>query len=89
MATHIEMDDEYSQISTYHGTLDKKYSFVVEVSYNSNRVGYNIDSIEFMAIKREDNMTKHYWSQSEKRIKDFIMKWLFEEPKNQGESEDE
>ena len=85
MSTHIAMDDEYSQISTYHGTLDKKYSFVVEVSYNSNRVGYNIDSIKFMAIKKEDNMTKYYWSQSEKRIKDFVIKWLFGEPRNKGE----
>ena len=83
MSTHIEMDDEYSQISTYHGTLDKKYSFVVDVSYRTNRIGYNVDSIKFLGDT--DKKSKHYWRQSEKRIKDFVIKWLFGEPRNKGE----
>ena len=89
MSIQIEMDeDNFSQITTYHGTLDEKYSFIVELSYRTSRVGYNIDSIEFMAIKREDNMPTEYWREAREKIKDFIMKWLFKKPKNQDEMED-
>ena len=88
MSTHIEMDeDNFSQITTYHGTLDEKYSFIVELSYRTNRVGHNIDSIEF--IGNTDKESKIYWTKAEDKIKDFVMKWLFEKPKNQGELEDE
>ena len=88
MSTHIEMDeDNFSQITTYHGTLDEKYSFIVELSYRTNRVGHNIDSIEF--IGNTDKESKIYWIQAKDKIKDFVMKWLFEKPKNQGELEDE
>ena len=48
MSTHIEMNDQYSQVTSYNGTLDKKYSFVVKVSYRTSRsLGYSIDSIEY------------------------------------------
>ena len=88
MSTHIEMDeDNFSQITTYHGTLDEKYSFIVELSYRTNRVGHNIDSIEF--IGNTDKESKIYWIKAEDKIKDFVMKWLFKKPKNQGELEDE
>ena len=92
MSTHIKMDeDDFSQITTYHGTLDEKYTFVVELSYNTNRVGHEIDSIEFVGNKDTDpdDETKIYWNKAEDKIKDFVMKWLFEKPKNQGEMENE
>ena len=48
MSTHIEMnEDNFSSVTTYHGVLDKQYSFIVKLSYNTNRVGHNIDSIEY------------------------------------------
>ena len=83
MATHIKMDeDNFSQITTYHGTLDEKYTFIVELSYNTNRVGYNIDSIEFVAADNlYSNKSKKYWSRAEDKIKDFVTKWLFEKTK--------
>jgi hypothetical protein len=88
MSTHIEMDDQYSQVTTYNGMLDEKHSFIVEVSYRTSRsLGYSIDSIEF--ISPEEDESKEYWRTSEDKIKDFIVKWLFEKPKNQGEMEDE
>ena len=80
MSIHIEMDeDNFSQITTYHGTLDEKYSFIVELSYNTNRVGYNIDSIEFIeADNLYSNKSKKYWRKAKDKIKDFVIKWLFE-----------
>ena len=84
MSTHIQMADEYSQVSTYYGVLDDKYQFMVEISYNSEIGNHNIDSIEFLAIKRVDDMPKEYWSKSKEKIKDFVMKWLFERKDNNG-----
>jgi len=80
MSIHIEMDeDNFSQITTYHGTLDEKYTFIVELSYNSNRIGYNIDSIKFIeADNLYNNKSKKYWRKAEDKIKDFVIKWLFE-----------
>ena len=78
MSTHIQMADEYNQVTTYYGVLDNKYQFMVEVLYSSEEGNHNIDSIEFLAIKRIDDMPKEYWSKSKEKIKDFIMKWLFD-----------
>ena len=85
MSTHIKMnEDNFSQITTYHGTLDEKYTFVVELSYNSNRIGYNIDSIEFIAADNlYSNKSKKYWSKAEEKIKDFVIKWLFKGSKDE------
>ena len=90
MSTHIEMnEDNFSSVTTYHGILDKQYSFIVELSYNTNRVGHNIDSIEFIGRPdwKTDKESKTYWIKAEDKIKDFVMKWLFEKPKNQDEME--
>ena len=86
MSTHIKMDeDNFSQITTYHGTLDEKYTFIVELSYNTNRVGYNIDSVEFIeADNLYSSESSKYWKKAENKIKDFVMKWLFtKEEKNE------
>jgi hypothetical protein len=89
MSTHIQMADEYNQVTTYYGALDDKYQFMVEISYNSEIGNHNIDSIEFLAIKRADDMSKEYWSKSKEKINDFVLKWLFNKPKNQEELENE
>ena len=85
MSTHIEMNDQYSQVTTYNGMLDEKHTFIVEVSYRTSRsLGYSIDSIEF--ISPEEDESKEYWHKSKEKIKDFIMKWLFDKPKNKKEN---
>ena len=80
MSTHIKMDeDNFSQITTYHGTLDEKYTFIVELSYNTNRVGYNIDSIEFIGdTEHFFGKSEQYFKKAEDKIKSFVMKWLFD-----------
>ena len=87
MSTHIKMADEYSQVTTYYGELDDKHSFSVEISYNSEVGNHNITSIEF--VEDYSDKGKGYWKHAEDKIKDFVMKWLFERPKNPGEIEDE
>jgi len=90
MSTHIKMDDEYSEVSTYYGSLDDKYQFTVEVSYNSEIGNHNITSIEFIGdTEHFFGKSEQYFKKAEDKIKDFVMKWLFEKPKNQVEMEDE
>ena len=88
MSTHIKMNEEYTQVTTYHGKLDDKYPFLVEVSYGSSwdaKNNHYISSIEFIAA---DNLysskSKKYWRKAENKIRDFITKWLFEKPKEES-----
>ena len=85
MSTHIKMNEEYTQVTTYHGKLDNKYPFIVEVSYGSSWDAINnnyISSVEFVAA---DNLysskSKKYWRKAENKIRDFVKKWLFDKPK--------
>ena len=89
MSTHIKMADEYSEVTTYYGVLDDDYHFMIEVSYNSTVGNYNITSIEFIGRPdwKTDIAPKTYWIKAEDKIKDFVMKWLFDKPKNKGEME--
>jgi len=84
MSTQIKMDDEYTQVTTYYGQLNKKYSFMVETTYNSVEEKHYISSIEFVAA--DDlycSKSKKYWRKAEDKIKDFVMKWLFAKPKDE------
>ena len=84
MSTHIKMNDNFHQVTTYHGILDNKYTFAVELSYNTNNKSnsYHIDSVEFIAADNlYSNKSKKYWSRAEDKIKDFVTKWLFEKTK--------
>ena len=82
MSTHIKMDDEYTQVTTYHGQLNKKYSFMVETTYNSVEEKHYISSIEFVAADDlYSSKSKKYWRKAENKIRDFIKKWLFDKPK--------
>jgi hypothetical protein len=45
--------------------------------YDSYTETYEIESIDFDPIKKEENMPTEYWDKSKKRITDFINKWLF------------
>ena len=84
MSTHIKMADEYSQVTTYYGTLNDKYSFMVETSYNSEIDNHQISSIEFVAANDlYCSKSKKYWRKAEDKIKDFVMKWLFAKPKDE------
>ena len=81
MSIHIKMNEEYTQVTTYHGKLDDKYPFLVEVSYGSSwdaKDNNYISSVEFVAA---DNLysskSKKYWRKAENKIRDFVMKWLF------------
>ena len=81
MSMHIKMNEEYTQVTTYHGKLDDKYPFLVEVSYGSSwdaKDNNYISSVEFVAA---DNLysskSKKYWRKAENKIRDFVMKWLF------------
>jgi len=81
MSTHIKMNEEYTQVTTYHGKLDDKYPFLVEVSYGSSwdaKDNNYISSVEFVAA---DNLysskSKKYWRKAENKIRDFVTKWLF------------
>jgi hypothetical protein len=81
MSMHIKMKDEYTQVTTYHGKLDDKYPFIVEVSYGSSWDAINnnyISSVEFVAA---DNLysskSKKYWRKAEDKVRDFVTKWLF------------
>ena len=75
------MNEEYTHVTTYHGKLDDKYPFLVEVSYGSSwdaKDNNYISSVEFVAA---DNLysskSKKYWRKAENKIRDFVMKWLF------------
>ena len=81
MSMHIKMKDDYTQVTTYHGKLDDKYPFIVEVSYGSSWDAINnnyISSVEFVAA---DNLysskSKKYWRKAEDKVRDFVTKWLF------------
>ena len=87
MSIHIKMNEEYTQVTTYHGKLDDEYPFLVEVSYGSSwdaKDNHYISSVEFVAA---DNLysskSKKYWRKAENKIKDFVMKWLFSKPKDE------
>ena len=86
--THIQMDENYQSITKYHGTLDGKFKFTVNHMYDSYTETYEIESIDFDPIKKEENMPTEYWDKSKKRIKDFVDKWLFGHGDDEGESED-
>ena len=91
MSIHIKMSDGYKQVTTYYGGLDNHHPFIVEVSYDSNTGIHDITSIEFLDLNRksDNDLPKEYWSKSKEKIKDFVMKWLFKKPENQGGMEDE
>ena len=85
MSMHIKMKDDYTQTTTYHGKLDDKYSFIVEVSYGSSWdavKNHYISSVEFIGCSEVKG--KKYWSKAEDKIKDFVMKWLFTKEKKDG-----
>ena len=78
MSTHIKMDEEYTQVTTYHGKLDDEYPFLVEVSYGSSwdaKDNHYISSVEFIGCSEVKD--KKYWRKAENKIKDFVTKWLF------------
>lgn len=85
--THIKMDEEYEAVTTYQGMLDDKFHFTVNVTYDSYVKSYKITGINFDPIKKEENMPTKYWDKSKKRIEDFIMKWLFGNPKEEEEAD--
>ena len=76
MSTHIQMDEEYIQLTTYYGKLNDEHSFVVELLYNSEIKNHNITSIEF--IEGKEGKSDMYWNKAENKIRDFVMKWLFD-----------
>ena len=88
MSTHIKMNEEYTQVTTYHGKLDDKYPFLVEVSYGSSwdaKDNHYISSVEFIGCS--DVKGKKYWRKAESKIKDFVTKWLFEKSEDNDEKE--
>jgi len=91
MSTHIKMDEEYTQVTTYHGKLDDEYPFLVEVSYGSSwdAIDNNyISSVEFVAADDlYSSKSKKYWRKAENKIRDFVMKWLFEKSEDTDEKE--
>ena len=86
MSMHIKMkDNEYQQVTTYYGKLDNKYPFIVEVSYGSSwdaKDNHYINSVEFVTSGNlYDDKPEKYWRKAEDKVKDFVMKWLFDKPK--------
>ena len=82
MSTHVKMSDEYSTVTTYYGTLNDKYPFMVETSYNSEIDNHHISNIEFISEgDLYSGKSDKYWKKSEAKIKEFVTKWLFDKPK--------
>ena len=84
MSMHIKMKDEYTQVTTYHGKLDDKYHFLVEVLYGSSldAKDNHYISIEFIADGELYNgKPKKYWRKAEDKVRDFVTKWLFAKEK--------
>ena len=80
MSIHIEMEDDYHSTTYYQGTVNEKHDFLVEIIYSSNMNDHTINAIEW--IEKQGNvdfkMSKKLESKAEDKIKDFVMKWLFE-----------
>ena len=81
MSMQINFSSDYFETTTYSGTVDKKYNFIVEVYYNSHAKFYNVDSIEW-----EDEPIKDK-DKAEQRIADMVMKWHYGDPDHVQEEE--
>jgi hypothetical protein len=86
---HIEMEDSYSQIIYYYGKLNDKYNFCVLMSYDStiSKVDYKIQEIKWTdgeALEPNEKLKK----EAEPKIKDFVMKWLFDRPEEENDREE-
>ena len=80
MSIHIEMEDDYHSTTYYQGTVNEKHDFLVEIIYSSNMNHHTINAIEWIEKqgKVDFKMSKVLESKAEDKIKDFVMKWLFE-----------
>ena len=73
MSMQIKFNDDYIETTTYSGTVDKKYNFIVEVFYNSHAKYYNIDAIEWEDEPKDKD-------KAEERVSTIVMKWHYGEP---------
>ena len=85
MSIHIEMEDDYHSTTYYQGTVNEKHDFLVEIIYSSNMNNHTINAIEWVEKqgKVDFKMSKILESKVEDKIKDFVMKWLFEKPEEE------
>ena len=84
MSVHIKMDDNYQQTAWYKGTVNDKYGFVASMTYDSRSGDYEMDDVLWTNTPPDDKEIKYIIG----KIKDFVMKWLFDKPKKEGEQED-
>ena len=88
---HIEMEDSYAQIIYYNGKLNDTYNFCVLMSYDSTEMDYKIQEIKWTGIEYLLDETpppnEKLKKEAEPKIKDFVMKWLFDRPEEEEESE--
>ena len=74
--THIEMSEEYTQVTCYSGTLNRKYHFHAMVSYCNFDEVYTVDEILWTDAKvRQPN--KKLKQEAEPKIKEIVLKWSF------------
>ena len=76
--THVEMQDDYTQITRYYGKANGK-SFTVECYYDSNSDHWEIRQITWT----NEDLSTLPLKKVEKRIKNFVEKWLFEKQKEE------
>tara|TARA_Y100000310_G_scaffold324860_1_gene387292 strand:- start:217 stop:444 length:228 start_codon:yes stop_codon:yes gene_type:complete len=73
MSTHIEMDEDYNQTTYYYGALNEDYHFCAPVRYNSISEEYKTKKIKWTEEPKRKLRIK-----AEKKINDFLLKWLFD-----------
>ena len=86
---HIEMNDQSVTITRYTGTVNDKYPFSICVTsgvdsslQTSGDYEYSYGSVEW----KDEAPSERLKTKAEKKIKDFVQKWLFDKPM---EEEDE
>ena len=79
---HIEMNDQSVTITRYTGTVNDKYPFSICVT-SGNDASLQIDGdyeYSYGSVEWKDEApSERLKTKAEKKIKDFIQKWLFDE----------
>ena len=81
--THIQMHDDYTETTRYTGMLDDKHPFTVSCDYDSITKHYEIREILWTGSYAVKNI-----EMAEKKIRDFVTKWLFDKPKKETDNDD-
>ena len=86
---HIQMNEAYTQTTWHTGIFDDKYHFCVGVDYCSIAQKYEVSGIkwneDWYIYDDEEKISEERKMEAEKRIKDFVLKWLFGEKKDQDD----